>query len=289
MSDDPKAYLRLLYQELKINIPNDVSQEEIVKPWRGIWGCTLAVQMLLPEPTLLFSLSQPISWDVDRDGKEVVVFYPPRGPGSSNKERTQLEARSPMTRHEFVAATVIDSQAEDEIYVGRVCEDLFKNIVAYCEDQLINGDGSKTTGLLELEGTTSIIKMYEKREDFHCRALEEYAGIARRKPTHIVLANSERLKWQEEKEEEHAAKEPLKNLREVPIIVSDLVPEERGLIIAKDDIVLVASPLELKFGCKDGDLSAKGQSQIIASFDMGLAAKHPEAIAQLILEDKNDL
>lgn len=289
MREDFNAFLYLLGRDLKLDLPADVTEEAYIKSQKELRDLVQAVRAYWPNRDWLLSLSQLLTWDVDRHGSEAVVFYASREPGSSNEAKAPQEARVPLTRHEIVAATVIASQAKEDGQGSIVYEDAIRNLVAYCEDQLINGDGSKLTGLLRLSDATSITKsIQESREDFYCRTIEEYTSITGRKPTHIVISHSERLKWQAEKGVGCAAQEFPRDLREVPIIALDFVPEGRGLVLAFDDFLLVSSLWEWKFGCKDDELSARGQSQIIVSFAMGLAIKHPKAILQLQLVEEQE-
>ena len=289
MIRSPNEFYFFVTRNLGFHLPEVVPQEEHIETQPGLPKLVDAVQSLWPDQGLLLGLCQPLTWDVDRDGREVVVFPEARQPGSSNTARTPQEARVPLTQHELVAATVIESQAEDKGRGSVVYAEVAKSIAAYCEDQLVNGDGSKITGLLGLDGATSITKgPRESREDFYSRALGEYASSAGRKPTHIVLSNSERFKWHAEKVSGHPAHGFPRNLLEVPIITLDCVPADRGLIVAADDIVMVSSPMEWKLGHKNDELSAKGQSQVIVSFEMGLAIRNPEAIAQLQLVGKQE-
>ena len=287
MYNNFNGFFHFLTRQLGLDLPEDVSPDRPRKSKSSLQALVQASLVHWPERDLLLGLVQPRPGDVAREGDEAVVFFVSKEPGFSSKKGPEQKARVAMTRHEFAATTVIEEQVWDDNYRSRVYEDVVKNILAYCEDQLINGDGSKVTGLLELNNATPIKKdKDESREDFYCRALNEYANITGRKPTHIILSNREQLKWHAEKGMAYAAREFPQQLIEVPIMALDLVPEDRGLILAVDDIILASSLVEWEFGFKNYQSSAKGQSRIIVSFEMGLIIKRPEAIVQLVLEGR---
>ena len=275
---------------LGLKVPEDMSEEARIKSRRCLKDFIEAPRIIRPERVFLLDQIEKRPWDVDVQGREVFVSPALSKPGFSNKKGSQQLAKATLTEHEFVVATVIENQAQDQYYQGRVCAGAVLAMVEYCEDQLINGDGSKHTGLLNLSDATSVTKYLEESlEDFYRRALQEYASITGGKPTHIVFSHADQLKLHAAKGIESAAKKLPQKLDEVPLIALDFVPEGHGLILAVDDIVLAASPVEWQLGCGKGNLSAKDHSEIIASWEMGLVIKNPAAIVQLTLEGKSFL
>ena len=287
MSAKIKDFFMFLKQKLGTEMPEDVSQEADIKSQCGPWDFILAAREIPPEKDWLLGEVKTLLWDVAHKEKEAV--FPLTEPGFSNKRGAAHEAKVPLIRKRFVAATIIDAQAQDKEHRSLLCGNAILALANCCEDQLINGDGSELTGLLNVSGTPSITNdKRESRENFCRSAIKEYKSAVGHRPTLVVLSNIDRFKLHAEKGVEHAAQETPKEVGGVELMALDIVPEGRGLLLTVDDIVLASSPVEWKFGCKDAELSTKGQSQIIVSFGMGLALKNPKAVAQLILEGKQD-
>ena len=177
-------------------------------------------------------------------------------------------------------------------------EEVPPNVVASCEDQLINGNGDGITGLLHASGATSCEggDRYQRepgsditRVGFLRQELQSYASRTGRRPTHIILPYAEMLELVVSgRRMANAARGFTNNLFGVPIIESKAVPEGHGLIIASDEIVLASSPgLEWEFGHSNSELESLDLSAIILKCKMGLLIKRPETIVRLRFQGPN--
>ncbi len=292
-----------LLQLLGLNLPDDVSKGAEIATPGSIQNFIGARRTNMPGRTLLLDLVQqfPCSMKPDAKLKWAVEDSASREPGFSDGKLDGFNPQHPqatIASHDVAAALIINEQARDESYKRHIItKDVVRNVVAYCEDQLINGCDEKIIGLLSFCGKESIEANADDkgRIAFYCRALKKYASDAKRTPTHIVLPFREVLLLHMEQQEnvniclgKAARGFPLK-LFGIPIIVSDALPEDSGLILAVDDIILPSYPgLKWDFGHKGKGLPAN-DSAIILSFTMGLLIKHPKAVAKLNLERKKKL
>ena len=254
----------------------------------------------MPGRTLLLDLVQqfPCRMKPNEDLQLAIEVSDSRTPGFSNKSPGDVAytSKETMGLQEVVAALVIRKYERDENYQRHIiAEDMIRSLVAYCEDKLINGCEDKIKGLLNICGAHSAIRGEEDtRKEFYCLALEKYVRNAGRTPTHIVLPLKEILQLYIEQQGStgicigEAAQGFSNKLFGIPVIVSDALSGEHGLILAVDDIVLASPPgLRWKFvrglgGNERNDLT------IILSFTMGLLVKRPETVAKLTWKDKKD-
>lgn len=197
-----------------------------------------------------------------------------------------------MGLQEAVAALIVEEKAQEESYRHHIIiEDMIWNMVSYCEDKLINGSTNEIKGLLNVCGDISTTRKCDQtRKEFYFRALETYVRNAGRTPTHIVLPFKEILQLHMERQGSasicigETAQGFSNKLFGIPIIVSDALSGEHGLILTVNDIVLASSPgLKWKFVREYGTLKC-GKVAIILHFAMGLLVKRPEAIAKLTLK-----
>lgn len=274
------------YASLGIELPEIVSQGERIKSP----GSLRDFLKTAPKTTL-----SSLVYKSPSSRGQVVQPCDSGKPGFSNKPLAQLEQYTPcevqatMAWKSIIAAVVTREQAQNEKYIRHIFNaDVPRNIVAACEDQLINGSESKFTGLLQASDADHL-GLNEKRLDFFYKVLEEYAGRAGRMPTHIILPYTEILKLLMSKQQRmtYAAqgfRHKLFDVFGVPVIESTAIPENRGLIIAVDEIVLASPPgLEWEFGYSNSELEARDLSAIILKCKMGLLIKRPETIRQLYL------
>ena len=230
--------------------------------------------------------------DVSNGVVHVFQPYDAGKPGFSNKPLAQPEQCTPnevqaaMAWKSFVAAVVTEKQAEEQEYKHIIFNRVVPhNVVASCEDQLINGTGSEITGLLHT-GDEDCLTRNEEPIDFLHRALKEYASRAGRMPTHIVLPYTEILALLASGQRMANAARGFRNksfeVFGVPVIESTAIPENRGLIVAADEITLATSPgMEWEFGHRNKELKSCGLSAIILKCQLGLLIKRQEAVVRL--------
>lgn len=289
MSFNLNEFLEFLTQQRGIELPKDVAQANL--PY-----FTKAALALDPNRFLFLHLAQPRPGEVGRQGREAVVFFTSNEPGSSNRKEPakgneprlpkepSLEARAIMTEHELTVAATEDQVHES--LRSLVYDTAVLTLAEYCEELLVKGDGNERKGLLDVRSAEPIAKNKEESWEKFChRALMERASKIRPSPTHIVLSNIDKHNWHAE-EMKRAAQEFPKQPWGTPLITLDAVPKGRGLILSVNDIDLASSPLKWEFRCGKDEPRAGGQSEIIIRWEMGLIIRRPEAITQLILEDK---
>ena len=254
-----------------------------------------ADQKLLPgQESFLSLIPQRLYPEGADSGKEEVVQpLASRGPGFSNRLLEQPEkyasskVKTTMILEGVIAAIVTTDQALDKNYIRFVInEEVARNVVAFCEDRIINGNGSQGTGLLDVGGANPTkILGNENRIRFYCRALREYANSARRAPTHIVLPYTEILELLMEQNKALAAPGFPNKLFGIPIIESNAVPEAQGLILAIDEIFLSSYPsMKWEFGHIDSEARNRDLATICLGCKINLAIKCSKAIKKLDLE-----
>ena len=224
-------------------------------------------------------------------------------PGFSNNPLAQpehyKEVQTTMAWKDVLAAMVSKEQAKDTSYIRHIFnEDVPRNVVASCEDQLINGNGAGITGLFNVGDALSVAsddrskdagRVELTRAFFYYNALQIYVGRTGRKPTHIILPYTEILQLLAAGQRVPKATQIFPNrLFGVPVIESHAIPEGRGLMIAADEIVLASSPgLEWEFGHSNDELEERDLSAIFLKCKMGLLIKRPETIARLSLNNEH--
>ena len=281
MNEDPE-----FYSSLGIELPEIVSHKERIKSPGNLRDFlkdapkTTLSSLVYKGPSSRGQVVQPCD-----SGK----------PGFSNKPLVQLEQYTPdeiqahMAWKSIIAAVVTREKAQSDKYIQHIFHaDVPRNIVAACEDQIINGSGSKFTGLLQASDEERL-ELGEERIDFFYRVLEEYASRTGRMPTHIMLPYTEILKLLISKQQRitYAAqgfRHKSFDVFGVPVIESAAIPENRGLILAVDELVLASPPgLEWEFGYSNSELEARDLLAIVLRCKMALLLKRPETIRQLSL------
>ena len=287
------SLLEFLTKKRGLELPEDVSQETLMTSSgiRDVIG--FAITRNKSGGALLLSLI-PTLFGGASTRAQVVQPHDSGTPGFANKPLAQPEHYTPnavqatMTQQSVVAAVVIREHSDDEKYIRSIINtEVPRNVVASCEDLLINGDGSGFTGLLQ-SSDEERLKPGEKQIDFFYRVLEEYASRAGRMPTHILLPYAEILRLLLSKQRMTYAAQSFRHkcfeVFGVPVIASDALPNNRGLLLAADEMVLAFPPgLKWKFGYRNSELESLDLAAIMLEFKMGLMVKRPEAIKQLSL------
>ncbi len=270
------------------NQPGNISQRKDVQSEGGLWDFFKIANENKSGGDLLLGL---VLRETGNRAK-VVQPYTSGKPGFSNKPLAQPELYTPnevqatMAWKNVVAAVVIGQRTGEESYQDFILNYVVpRNVVASCEDQLINGTGSEITGLLHT-GDEDCLTRNEEPIDFLHRALKEYASRAGRMPTHIVLPYTEILALLASGQRMANAARGFRNksfeVFGVPVIESTAIPENRGLIVAADEITLATSPgMEWEFGHRNKELESCGLSAIILKCQLGLLIKRPEAVVRL--------
>ena len=294
MAENSKDPLISLTQQMGFNLLATMPHKTGAKTEALLQNLIQAVQKRLHDRALLLSLIRHRFCPKDAGSKveEIVEPYAPGEPGFSNnllasgKLPSADKVTVTMARLDITAAIVYKDQMQDENYMRHIInEDVARNVVTFCEDQIINGDGSKIAGLLHDSHDT--IPIINKRVelfklDFYSDALERYTKIAGRAPSLIALPNKEVMMLANL----HTFQDVqgiTDKLFGIPVMASDYLPGDRGLILAVDEISLASSNLELKFECDKDTLNDRERVQIIVGCNMGLLLKRPEAIARLKL------
>lgn len=286
MSENSQDSLQSLAQQHGLNLLTTLFPAGFgPKPKVNLWHLIQAAQKPLSGRESLLDAIPQYSCSKGADSKvaEIVASYTRGEPGFSNKLKAPYDTKEVTTmlaRLDVVAATICDEQARDEDYMRHIInKDVARNFTAFCEDQFINGDGKKIKGLLHDSRDTTVIdsKGSPTRLVFYPRALKKYASIAGRRPSLIVLPNKEMLDLAELLMGEEPQGFPEK-LFGIPVMASDFLPDDRGLILAVDEIVLVSSSLESNFEARNHD-----QVEVSVGCNLGLLVKRPETVAQLIL------
>lgn len=249
-----------------------------------------AAQKRLLDRVLLLSLipKRICSKNAGSEVEEIVGPYAPGKPGFSNRATTSDKlpcadtVTATMAGLNVVAATIYEEQVRDENYMRYIInEEVAPNVAGFWEDQLINGDGNKNriAGLLHDDHDTITIesKSEPTQIDFSPRTLEEYGRKAGRTPSLIILPDNEMVRLAELQLGQDAQGFP-RSLFGIPVTPSGFLLDERGLIVAVDEIVLAASSPKLKFEPRDHE-----QIEIIVSCNLGLLIKRPGTIAKLDL------
>ena len=294
MSND---FFEFLTRQLEAVLREDVSKEGGIETEGSIQDFIAAPRTRIPDQTLLLDLVQqlPCNGNPKENLLWAVEDSSTRELGFSNKSPEEFTPNRPKETKallEVIAALVIKKRAQDESYKRHIIKDMIRNVVACCEDQLINGE-SQITGLLYVCSAPSITREKDEgRMTFYRRALKEYANKAGRAPTHIVLPFKEILQLHVERPDdvsvriEETALGFSNKLFGIPVIVSDALPRERGLILAVDDIILVSFPgLRWMLESEGNILKTNGLAAITLSFTMGLTIKYPQTVARLTLEN----
>lgn len=296
MSDNFNNFFEFLTRQLEAVLRKDASKEAGVETEGSIQDFIAAPRTRTPGQTLLLDLVQqlPCNGNPEESLLWAVEDSSTRTLGFSNESPEKFTPNRPKETKallKVIAALVIEKRARHESYKRHIIKDIIRNVVACCEDKLINGN-SQITGLLNVCSAPSIIRgKDERRITFYHRALEEYANNAGRTPTHIVLPFKEILQLHVERQDdvgvdiEGTAAGFSNKLFGIPVIVSDALPRERGLILAADDIILVSFPgLSWVLESEGSILKTNGLVAIILSFTMGLSIKYPKTVARLTLE-----
>ena len=287
MSEKIKGFFKTITQQLVPALLKDEYPAEKVGTQVSLLDFISAPRTPVPGRVLLLDIVQKLLCKAEAD-TSISISEPhiSKEPGFSNQS-TVYTATPPapaiLDWQEVVAAIVIREQAEDKDYIRRIVhEDVVQNVIACCEDRLINGKG-EVKGLLNICGAIPMARKDEKtRMEFYRQALKTYASSAGRSPTHIILPITEILELFDEPTMGGASQEFSNKLFGVPVIVSDAIPEGQGLIIAVDDIILCTSPgLKWRFGWCDGQCTSSELSAIFIHFKMGLLIKRPGTIARL--------
>lgn len=287
--------LSLLTKEREFELPEDVSRKKLVAS-EGSLKDVIRFARTKNKSGAYWLLSLILTRFGGASTRAQIIQPHAAGmPGFANKPLAQPEqyipskARPTMARQSVVAAVVSKEHAKDERYIRSIINnEVPNNVVASCEDLLINGNGSKFKGLLHTSDEERL-GMNEERLDFFYKILGEYASRAGRMPTHIILPYTEILKLLTSRQQRmaYAAQGFRLKMFEVfgvPVIESDAIPENHGLVIAADEIVLyLPSGLKWKFGHSNNELKACGLATIMLEFEMGLMIKRPETIRQLYL------
>ena len=226
-------------------------------------------------------------------GKEKVVQpQASMGPGFSNRLLEQPEkyisskTKTTTIMENVIAAIVTEKQALDKNYIRFVInEEVARNVVAFCEDQIINGNGNQVTGLLSVGGVDSAVRSGDENSTrFYCRALREYTNSVGRTPTHIILPYTAILELLTEQNMALAALGFPNKLFGIPIIESNAVPEAHGLIIAVDEIFLSSCPgMEWEFRYVDSEARNRNLARICLGCKINLVIKHSKTIKKLDL------
>ena len=290
-----KGFYASVTKDLGLDLPEKLSQRRTAQSDGSLQDFLKAAPLTNKSgQDLLVRLVRKFFGDASDWTAQVVQPYASGKPGFANKPLTQPECYTPnetmatMAGQSVVAAVVNREQAGDENYIRRIMsQDVPRNVVASCEDLLINGQGSGITGLLHI-GEEDCRKDSESQLDFFYRALKEYASRAVRMPTHIILPYTEilRLLASDQKMAFAARGFRHKDLEVfgVPVIESNAIPKNQGLILAADEIVLASSPgLEWKFGHSNSDLQSRDLSAIMLKYQMGLSIKRPETVRRIYL------
>lgn len=295
-------YFSLLLQR-GLEMPDDVSQREDTKSRGNLQDFIDVVQEAKSGQTSLLSLVHQLHEDKGNRVAQVIQPHAAGMPGFSNNPLVQpepcKEVRAIMAWKDVVAAMVTKEQAKNTSHMRYIFnEEVPQNVVASCEDQLINGNGAGITGLFNVGDALSVASdddlsedegRNQTRETFYYHALRMYISRARRRPTHIILPDTEiiQLLPQGQKVLNTARVFPNKFLG-MTVIGSKAVPEGRGLMVAADEIVLASSPgLKWEFGHSNDELESQDLSAIILKCKMGLLIKRPETIARLSLNNEH--
>ena len=284
-----------------INLPEIVSQEKDAQSQGSLQDFIEIARETSSDRFLLPSLAHQLFEGTDKVA-QVVQPYAFGAPGFSNELVEQLKEDPPnkiketMAKRNIVAAVVLKKQADNKDYIRHIInEDVPRNVVASCEDQIINGNKSGAKGLLHADEAVSythsdalpnFISNDASRIPFYYHTLRAYASKANRMPTHIILPHMEIMRILDSvKTTAYATQEFPNKLFGIPVIESKFIQEGRGLMLAVDEILLASSPdLEWQFGCSTNALKSRGLSAIILKCKMGLLINRPETIFRLTLD-----
>lgn len=282
-----------LTQKLELELPEDVSRKKLMASEGSLRDVIRFARTKNKSGAHLL-----LSLILTRFGEtctraQIVQPHASGRPGFANKPLAQpeqyapSEVRATMAQQSVLAAVVDKEQAKDERYIRSIINnEVPNNVVASCEDLLINGTGSKFKGLLHASDEERIGP--EEQIDFFYKVLEDYASRAGRMPTHIILPYKEILKLLTSRQRiafaAHGFRGHMLEVFGVPVIESDAIPENHGLVVSADEIVLaLPSGLKWKFGHSNNELKAHGLAAIMLEFEMGLMIKRPETIRRLYL------
>lgn len=285
MSENSQDSLALL-KKLELEFPEDLSESDPVDTPGSLQDFIKAPRTYKPGQALLLDLVQQLLCETNEDSAvRIAEPHTSREPGFSNQSTiyTPNHTETPLCCQKVVAAIVIKEHAKDTRYRRRIInEDVVQNVVACCEDRLIN---NTTKGLVRGKDEDAMQRPGNKtRMEFYYEVLKEYAIGTSRMPTHIVLPGTEILELFEEQRRGGSYQGFSNKLFGVPVISSDALSKRRGLIIAVDELVLCSSPgLKWEFGCNHGEFEQSDLSAIMLECKMGLWSKRPETIFQLSL------
>ena len=284
-------------------MPEDVAQRKDTTSQGSLQDFIDLAQEAKSGQASLLNLVHQLREDESNRVAQVVQPHAAGTPGFSNNPLEQpeqyKEVQAAMARRDVLAAMVTKEQAKDTSHIRHIFnEEIPRNVVASCEDLIINGIGDGITGLFHVGDALSFAseEHYEtaggcnqSRALFYYHTLQMYANRAGRMPTHIILPYTEILQLLTSGQRAPNAARVFPNkLFGVPVIESNAIPEGRGLIIAADEIVLASSPgLEWEFGHSNNELEARGLSAIMLKCKMGLLIKRPETIARLSLDNEH--
>ena len=272
-----------------LSLPMDISSQAILQDF------IQADQKRLPGRESFLSLIPQRLYPEGAESwrEEVVQSHASMEPGFSSKllkkpkKYIPSEAKETTILKGVIAAIVTTEQALDKNYIRFVInEEVARNVVAFCEDRIINGNGNQATGLLSVGGANPAARSGdENRTRFYCRALQEYTNSAGRAPTHIVLPYTAILELLAEQEIALAAPGSPSKLFGIPIIESNAISEAHGLILAVDEIVLASYPgLQWEFRHVDSEARNLDLARICLRCKMNLIIKHSKAIKKISLE-----
>lgn len=112
---------------------------------------------------------------------------------------------------------------------------------------------------------------------------------AGRSPTHLVLPLAEKMRLMKQKDNQgrylwaNTVEGDFVTLWGMPIVTSDFIPNEKGLILALDELaIVVKAGVEWNFGLKDDDLT-RDQSTMVAKHRANVLCKRPRSV--MILEN----
>lgn len=231
--------------------------------------------------------------DAGSEVEEIIVPYVPGEPGSSNREKESdkppmpraYKASTILARLEVVAATIYVEQAQDKGFMHHIINgDVVREASEACERQLIKGNGNAIKGLLhdshgpiarESEGESG-------RERLCLRAHKEYKKITGRQPSLIVLPNEEMFPVKHRMRQSTRAFPDWPSI--TPIVTSDFLPDNLGLLLAADEIVLASSSPTLTFQYVGNTPWDREQINVIVSCNIGLLVARSKTLFQLGLD-----
>lgn len=296
MSENFPDFFAILTQKLGLKLPGNVSQGTPIQSEGSLQDFIKAPRAPLLNRVLLLDLVQPrlCHKDAGSEVKEIVGPYTFGKPGFSNvlpDTYATRVAKASMVEREVVATMIKSKKAQDEDDMRHIInENIVPDVLADCEDQLINGHKNGIEGLLQ-DSDFSFIEREENqsRLDFYFLALKKYASDAGRAPTHIALPFREILQLLEEQQNNVGAclgQTGFPNkLLGIPVIISNALPENRGLILATNDIVLLSSPrLKWIFGYEEYKINIRNQAKVAVKYKMGVLIKQLKTTMRLGLE-----